>query len=134
MEVRENYDYSREIFSLIARIILTIATELLIALFFMFRSKKQLVLILVINMVTQIGLNVALNLINYYSGSMMFVFAYFLLEMLVFLIEAILYTVFLRKLNEVIIPKWKTITYALVANAASLEVGLGLAHIIPGIF
>ena len=131
---RESYDYSGEALSLIVRIILTVAIELLIALIFAFRNKKQLLFILITNLITQIGLNVALNVINFYNGAMAFVFFYILLELLVFTVEAILYTVFLRKHSEAIISKWRTITYALVANAASFAAGLGLAYIIPGIY
>ena len=60
--------------------------------------------------------------------------AFILLEIFVVIIEAVLYTIFLRKYSDVPVPKWKPITYALVANAASFAVGLCLANIIPGIF
>jgi len=134
IEVRESYDYRGEVFSLIARIILTIAIEVLIALLFVFRKKKQLLFILAVNLVTQIALNIALNLINFNYGHMAFVFFYVVLELAVFIIEAVLYTVFLRRISEATIPKWRTITYALVANAASFAAGLALARVIPGIF
>jgi len=134
IEVRKSYDYRGEILSLIARIILTIAIELLIALLFVFRQKKQLLFISAVNLFTQIALNVALNFINFNYGPLAFVFAFVLLELAVFIIEAILYTTILRTLSEAIVPKWKTITYAFVANAASFALGLGLAYIIPGIF
>ena len=130
----KSYDYSGEIISLAVRIVLTIAVELLIALLFAFRKKKQFQFIVAVNLVTQIALNVALNLIDYNYGQMMFVFAYILLELFVFIIEAVLYTVFLRKYSDAPVPKWKTITYALIANTTSFVVGLGLATIIPGIF
>jgi len=134
MDVSRSYDYLGETLSLAARIILTIALELLIALMFVFRKKKQIQLILVVNLVTQIALNVALNIINFNHGSMAFVFAFILLEFAVFIIEAILYTVLMSKLSNTQVPKWKTITYALVANTASFAAGLGLAYVIPGIF
>jgi len=134
MDVCRSYNYRGEVLSLIARIVLTIAVEMLIALLFTFRKRKQLLLILVVNLVTQIGLNIALNVINFNYGSMAFVFAFILLELAIFIIEAVLYTVLLRKLSDSVVPKWKTITYALVANAASFAAGLYLAYIIPGIF
>ncbi len=128
---KKSYDYSGELISLIARIVLTIAVELLIALLFAFRKKKQF--LVAVNLVTQIALNVALNLINYSYGAMLFIFAYVLFEFMVFIAEAILYSVFLRKLDGPV-PIWKTLTYALIANAASFVVGLVLAIMIPGIF
>ena len=134
MDVSRSYDYRGEVLSLVARIILTIAVELLIALLFVFREKKQLFFILMVNLVTQIALNIALNIINFNYGSMAFIFFYVLLELAIFMIEAILFTVFLRKISEATITKGKTITYALLANGVSFAAGLGLAHIIPGIF
>lgn len=134
MDVRISYDYFGEIISLIARIILTVAVELLIALLFVFREKKQLLLILSVNLVTQIVLNVTLNFINFSYGHMMFVFAFTLLEMAVFVIEAVVYTVFLRRISDAKVRAWRTITYALIANAASFAAGLGLAYVIPGVF
>ena len=135
MEVIKSYDYSGEIISLVARIILTVIIELIVAIFFAFRGKKELLFILAVNAATQIILNTALNLINFHYGQMIFVFAYLLLELLVFIFEAVIYTVFLRKFsNESSVTKWKPAIYALVANTASFIVGLWLANIIPGIF
>ena len=130
----KSYDYLSEILSLIARIVLTITIELLIALLFAFRNKKQFLFIVVVNLVTQIALNVALNLINYNYGPLLFVFAYILFELLVLIIEAVLFTVFLRKYSDSPVPIWKTITYAFIANAVSFVVGLGLTTIISYIF
>lgn len=134
MEVKKSYNYRDEILSFIARVILTIAIELLIALFFMFWRKKQLLFILIVNLITQIGLNIALNLINYSYGSMMFAFAFVLLEFIILIVEARVYITFMKKLSETPIPNWKLITYAIVANAASFAAGLGLAIKMPGIF
>jgi len=130
----KSYDYSVETVSLIARIILTIAVELLVALLFAFRKKKQLLFILAVNVVTQIALNVSLNLINFSYGLLAFIALYVLLELLVFIVEAILYAAFLKKFSDMLIPRWKPILYALAANAASFGVGLLLARIIPGLF
>ena len=134
IEVRGSYKHSREAPSLIFRIILTIAIELFIAIPFGFRNKKHFLFILAANLITQIVLNVSLNIINFNHGPMMFVFSYVLLELVVFIIEAILYTVFLQKLCKTVIPKMIPVTYALVANAASFVVGIWLAFIIPSIF
>lgn len=130
----KNYDYTGEMLSLIARIALTIAAELLLALLFGFRTKKQFRLIAAVNLATQVALNIALNLINYSSGPMMFVFAYVLLELLVFVVEAVVYAVFLPQYDGAPISKRKAVAYALAANAASFGLGLWLARFIPGIF
>ena len=130
----KSYDYTWEIISLVARIVLTIALELGIALLFGYREKKVLALLAVINVVTQITLNVALNIINYNSGALTFTFSYVLFEILVFAIEAVAYAALLKKFSSKEQKKGRAVGYAFIANAASFALGLWLAHIIPGIF
>lgn len=83
LTARRSYDYSGEILSLIVRIIATIAVEVLVALAFGFREKKQLLLVLWVNVVTQVILNVVLNVIAYKSGAWAFVFFYVIFELVV---------------------------------------------------
>lgn len=130
----KSYDYTWEIISLVARIVLTIALELSIALIFSYREKKVLVLLAIINILTQVTLNVALNIINYNSGALTFTFSYVLFEILVFAIEAIAYAALLKKFSSKAQKKGRAVGYAFVANAASFAFGLWLAHVIPGIF
>lgn len=130
----KSYDYTWEVISLVARIVLTIALELVIALLFGYRERKVLGFLAVVNIVTQVILNVALNIVNYRSGSMNFTFKYVLYEILVFAIEAVAYAALLKKFSGREQKKWKAIGYAFVANAASFAFGLWLAHLIPGIF
>ena len=130
----QSYDYTWEIISLIARIILTIALELGIALLFGYREKKGLGFLAVVNILTQVTLNVALNIINYNSGALTFTFSYILFEILVFVIEAIAYTAWLKNFTSKELKKGRAVGYAFVANSASFALGLWLAHIIPGIF
>lgn len=122
-----SYDYTAEILSMIARILVTIAIELGIALLFGFRGKRQFRLIVLVNAVTQITLNVALNIINYYSGFMAFVIFYALLEIGVVIVEAVLYSVYLKRFSEKPVPGWKPFVYALIANVVSFALGLVLA-------
>lgn len=130
LAVRSSYEYRWEIFSLLARILLTIAAELLVALLFRFRGKRTFHTFIWVNVVTQVLLNVGLNLINYYGGQLAFTVFYVLLELAVFVAEGILFTLLLRKGQKV----WKLWLYALAANACSFALGLALAHWIPGIF
>ena len=130
----QSYDYTWEIISLIARIILTIALELGIALLFGYREKKVLRFLAVVNILTQVTLNVALNVINYNSGALTFTFSYVLLEILVFAIEATVYAALLKKFSSKAQKKGRAVGYAFIANTASFALGLWLAHIIPGIF
>ena len=130
----KSYNYTWELISLAARIVLTIALELGTALLFGYREKKVLAFLAAINIITQVTLNVALNIINYSSGSLTFTLSYVLFEIIVFAIEAVAYTVLLRKFSSREQKKGRAVGYAFVANAASFALGLWLAHIIPGIF
>ena len=129
-----SYNYRQELWSLAARIVLTILIEMLVALLFGFRKKKQLLILALVNVITQIALNVALNLINYSSGPLAFAVFYVILEIAVFAIEAILYCTVLKKVSEAKKKNWYYIIYSLVANSVSFGAGFFLARILPGIF
>ena len=134
ISAEKSYDFTWELISLAARIVLTIALELAIALFFGYREKKALAFLAIVNVITQVTLNVALNIINYVSGSMGFTFAFICMEIAVFAIEAIAYKSLLKKFSTAEQEKRRGVSYALVANTASFAIGLWLAHLIPGIF
>lgn len=134
IEAYRSYNYRVEIFSLIARILITIVIETVIALLCGFRNKKQLLMLIGVNTVTQIILNIFLNIINYNSGEMAFIVYYVLLEIAVFIIEAILYCKTIKKYSDKQISDWFCILYAFIANAVSFGAGLFAAQIIPGIF
>ncbi len=134
LSVERSYNYTAEALSLAIRIAVTILVELAIALLFGFRERKLFRFIAFVNVITQVALNLALNIINYRSGALAFVFFYILLEIAVVIVEAIVYTLYLRKDGFQLIPRWKPSVYALVANAASFAVGLRLAFWLPGIF
>ena len=86
---------------MLARIVLTVIVEMIIAFFFALRSKKQLKTILCVNIVTQTLLNVLLNISNYKGGHWMFVFNYIWMELLVLLIEfALFYMLLIFKCLE----------------------------------
>ena len=131
---RQSYDYKWELISLAARIVLSIVLELAIALVFGYREKKALAFLAIVNVITQVTLNVALNIINYKSGSMGFTFAFICMEIVVFAIEAIAYKSLLQRFSTAEQEKRRGVSYALVANTASFAIGLWLAHLIPGIF
>ncbi len=129
LSAEKSYDYTMELVSLVARIVITILLELAIALLFGLRQKKQLAFLAVCNVITQVVLNVCLNIVNYNKGQWAFTFYYVLWEILVFAIEAVAYSVVLSRGG-----KSKAVAYAFVANAVSFAVGLLLAHVIPGVF
>lgn len=132
LKVEKNYDYTGEIISFIARVLITIVVELLVALCFGIRKKKLLVPIILVNVLTQCILNILLNLSHYGEGSFSYIFYYTWLEMVVFIIEATLFTKLFKKngIYKIKVP----VVYALVANVCSFVAGVWLATRIPGIF
>ena len=134
LDAYKSYQYKQEIRSLVARILITIAIEMGIALLLGFRGRKALLLLVILNTVTQIVLNVLLNIINFRSGSWAFVAWYIMLELAIFAIEAALYTAFMKKLTGKEKPVLFYGAYSLVANGISFGAGLIIANILPGIF
>lgn len=134
IEAYRSYNYQQEMLSLIARIVVTIVIEMIVALLFGFRKKKQLLILSIVNLITQIVLNVLLNIINYNSGPLVFTVFYALFEIAIFAIEAVLYCKILKKASEKQQKNWYYVTYSFVANLVSFGAGFFLAGILPGIF
>lgn len=134
IEAYRSYNYRMELLSLAARIVITIAIEMMIALMFGFCKKKELILLIVVNTVTQIGLNVLLNAVNFSSGEWAAMFWYVLCEIFVFVVEAILYCKLIVRLSDKPHSNGFYVLYAFIANVISFASGLIVAHLIPGIF
>ena len=134
LEAVRSYDYGREIPSLLARVVITVAIEILVALPFGFRERRQLRTLLVVNLVTQAGLNVLLNIAGYKSGPMAAAAYYALLELAVFAVEALLYRRLLSRASGGRRSGWYCAAYAFAANLASFLAGLFLLRMLPGIF
>lgn len=114
------------------RMTLTVLIELGIALLFGFRKKKQLLLLVVTNIVTQLMLNAMLAAAYECDFLWVFIympwmFIYFPLETLVFIVEAIIYDSLLPKYSTKSISRKRIIGYALVANVISFVAGDFLA-------
>lgn len=127
-----SYDYSSEIIGLIVRVILTVLIELAVALPFMLLKKKYLKVLAFTNIVTQLLLNLFLNISAYFMGGMGAMAVYILLEIAVFSIEAAIYTHSFKRYG-----KHKGIyyiAYALVANGTSFFLGVWLASLLPELF
>lgn len=134
LTARRTYPYGQELLSLAVRILLTIALEMLVALLFGLREKKQLRVLALVNAATQIALNGSLHWIRYQEGPLAFAIFYVLLEMAVFVIEAVLYCTALKKVSAAPKKNGYYVAYALVANLVSFAAGFFLARILPGIF
>lgn len=133
IEAYRSYDYRQEMLTLSIRIILTILIEMVVAICFGFRAKKQLLVLTLVNILTQVLLNVALNMIQYNAGPMAVKLFYVLLEAVVFGIEAVFYCTVLKRIS-VKKNNGFYILYSFVANMISFVAGLFLYSILPGIF
>lgn len=133
IKAEKSYNYTWEIISLAARVAATILIEILIAFLFFYREKSALRFIAAVNVFTQIVLNVGLNIVNYNKGSMAFVFYFIVFEVVVFALEAVIYTWFIKNFTDKTNAA-KSTAYAFAANLASFAIGLWISHIVPGIF
>lgn len=130
--LRKSYDYTWELVSLLVRILATIALELAVAVPFGFAKKPFLRSILTVNVVTQILLNLGLNMIAYWMGGLAFMIFFWPLEVLVFIVEAVAYRPLLGRRGGASAPL--TTIYAFTANVISCVAGFWLAQVVPGIF
>lgn len=129
-----DYNTKREILSFALRIALTVVIETAVAFLFGYIAKKQLLLIVGVNAVTQLILNIMLNTVCLNSGYSEYIVTYILLELAVFVTEAVIYSVFLNKLSDKPKKRGIAVIYALAANACSFAAGLALSKIIPTVF
>ena len=89
--------------------------------------------LVIVNVATQIILNVYLNFLNYNNGSLRTTVSYIVIEVLITIVEAIAYAIVLPKINKELkyqIPR--AIIYAILANALSLSAGFILFKYVPG--
>ena len=120
--------------SFVGRLVLTLALELAVSVGFAFRTKRQIITIVCMNLITQVGLNQVITHIFPVVSSRWYWPSLLVLEVLIFLVEGAVYARLL--------PRWKKDPaavchpwgYALAANVASFGVGLILARLIPGMF
>ncbi|MGN0639626.1 MAG: hypothetical protein ACI4JT_01610 [Oscillospiraceae bacterium] len=118
-----SYYLAKEIVFLIIRILLTIGIELLIALAFKFTAKKQILFIAIVNIITQIALNIGINMIYFKMGATL-IFLYIPLEFAVFAVETILYAALLKTPEGKPVKGGKAVGYAAAANAVSFIFGV----------
>ena len=111
----------------LARLVMTLVIEIGLALFFGYRSKGQLLLIGLTNVVTQILLNLGLYF-GYQQVDRIF-YLYLFLELLIMAAEGLVYTFFLTKERS-----WRSVRYAFFANALSYGMGLLIAASVPKMF
>jgi hypothetical protein len=134
MTVRRSFNYTAQIVGLVGRMVITILIELGVALLFSFREKKLLGLITVVNVVTQLALNAAVFAIGNAEGPWVALIFYIPLELLVIIVEAVVYGITFRRAVERKISVGKIVLYALAANVASFVIGWVIARFVPFLF
>ncbi len=107
-----------EVGGLLVRIVLTVLIEIGIALWFGYCAKRELKLILITNIITQVLLNAFIAAGDYYLGGFGAIFAYIAGEIAVFIVEAVVYSAKLPRISEIGTSRG-AVGYAFAANLAS---------------
>lgn len=106
------------------RVGLTLLIEGFVFFLFGFRQKRSWTVFLIINLITQLWVNIFVAGQAFSGGY--WAFGYFGIELCIFLGESIAFPAAVREK-----PKWKCVVYALVANFASLLIGSWLISNFP---
>ena len=145
----QSYDYSAEILGFFVRFIITLGVETLLALAFGLWTKRAFLTVLAANGVTQILLNLLLNVQLHFNNVYEVFPLYFFAELFVFVAEAALYCFILGKRKNggesgsadenggkaaIVYSKKRLILYAFTANLISFCIGLPLAILLPAVF
>lgn len=104
------------------RVILTIAVELLIAIPFIgFKRRRPYAIMAITNAVTNLVLNAIFICLDYFNGFQIinYMVPLWIAEVVVCAIEAAVYCFTIKD-----VPKWRLITYAIVANVSSYMLGI----------
>lgn len=117
----------------LARLILTIAIEMLLAAVFGIFGRRLLV-VLGVNIVTQVLLNLCLLRGGYEPLFVFYVLRYFLLELGVLAVEAVAYCAILPKLPGKALSRPRLVGYAVTANLASFVLGYWISLLAPHLF
>lgn len=124
--VKQSYNYLREAVGFGIRVCLTLAVELAMAWMFGYFTPDKYRVIITVNIITQVLLNLGLNAVNFKRGFIMMAVTYVLLEILVFAIEGVVYTVKFTTFDEngKRCGTAKVWVFSLAANVLSFAAGL----------
>lgn len=121
------YDWQSNVFPVLMRVVLTVIIELIIAFLFKIKGKKSVSVIAITNVATQLFLNISLLLEIYLIGGGFFIiFLYLLIEIVIFIVESIVYSIALKKTNDPPVEVFKAILYAFIANLATFLTGISV--------
>lgn len=136
LALQKSAGVTSQLLPFLARLALTLVVELGLALLFGYRSRRQILHIIAVNAATQVLLNIGLFLAGSQMGYFSLCLLYLLLELLIFVAEALLYRRLLLTADERGDSKVRrrVVLYALAANAASFGAGLLLSRFVPFLF
>lgn len=103
---------NQEVGPVILRFVLTLVVEIGLLFAMMLYTKRNLTIALITNIVTQILLNVILNIAIYYHGWQSALMLLFVCEFFIFVAETTVYALFMKDKKT-----WKIIVYGVLANA-----------------
>lgn len=112
-----------ELGGLLIRIVITVLLELGVARLFGYCGNKEYKLIIIMNVCTQVFLNIMIAVGDISLGGLGAAAAYILAEIIIFTVEASVYAVALPRLTERKTREGRAVGYALAANAASFFIG-----------
>ncbi|WZL82738.1 hypothetical protein QBE53_06400 [Vallitaleaceae bacterium 9-2] len=116
MEITSGKSLSRSILLIFSRVILTLLLEGFIFYLFSFRQKKSWAIFVVVNLMTQIGLNIYINSVDVAASYPIII--YFFGEFWVFFAEIIAVSVLVKEKKVS-----RRIAYTFIANVVSLIAG-----------
>lgn len=108
------------------RVTLTLLIEGAVLYLMGYRQRKSWLIFLLVNLITQGGLNLMLNRADLLSSGAYWVLGYGLMELIIFLAEAVAYALLLREKGT-----GRAVAAAFTANAASLVLGGFLLSQLP---
>lgn len=120
MKLEQAVDTMGEGFGFLTRVLLTLAIEIGIALLWGYRKKDQLLTLLIVNVVTQLGLNLLLWIWYFFDGRTAAMLRLILAEIVVLVIETLIYSRTLPREDRKTPPVF---WYTLIANLVSCSAG-----------
>ncbi len=113
------------IYHVSVRVVNTLLVEILVALVFGYRTKRELLIIVIANIMTQAFLNWYLIADNSHPDTMAWFLLLLMMEPLIFIGEAVVYSKLLKSHS-----KKRAVLYAITANMASLISGALISRIV----
>ncbi|MBO4358494.1 MAG: hypothetical protein J5796_01695 [Erysipelotrichaceae bacterium] len=123
LETKEEVRMGKQLIGFAARMVMTVFAEALIGLCFGYKDKMKTIVI--VNIITQVILNVIMGFLSYYSGALVWLFIYPILELGVLIIETVIYLIAFKGHKKI-----KTIIYAIIANVVTFFLGMYSGFII----